>query len=190
MSEIATITWWIAALGAVALLCSCDRSELDMLDQPKVEAFAPTDSFDSGPSSRPQPPGTVALEDPPPGAAGIEVDLDLLWRGRERFDIYCSVCHGRAGDGDGMAVQRGFPRPTSLHDPRLRDETADEHIRDVIEHGFGKMPAYGERMSDRDAWAIVAYVRALQLGRHVSIERLPDELRRALAARPAQEPGP
>lgn len=86
-------------------------------------------------------------------------------RGRERFDIFCAPCHGPTGEGDGMVVQRGFPAPPSYHTDRLRG-APDRHIYDVITQGYGAMYPYGDRLSRQDRWAIVAYIRALQLSRH------------------------
>ena len=99
----------------------------------------------------------------------------LLERGRERFNIYCSVCHGRTGDGDGMIVQRGFRRPPTYHSDRLR-QSADGYVFDVITTGFGAMVSYANRIEVEDRWAIVAYIRALQLSQHALLEDLsPDE---------------
>lgn len=85
----------------------------------------------------------------------------LLIRGRERFNIYCSPCHGYAGYGDGIVVQRGFLAPPSYHTDRLRNEK-DQHLFDVITNGYGAMFSYGDRLDAKDRWAVVAYIRALQ----------------------------
>jgi len=100
----------------------------------------------------------------------------LLTRGRERFDIYCSVCHGRAGDGDGMIVRRGFRRPPSYHTDRLR-HAPDGHFYDVVTSGFGAMPSYASRVDVADRWAIVAYIRALQLSQNAQWDDVPVEQR-------------
>lgn len=109
-------------------------------------------------------PGTVdqgalardhALAEPPP------VNLALLQRGRQRYDIYCSVCHGLTGAGDGIVVARGFPRPASFNDPRLMSASA-RHLVDVIGQGSGTMYSFSDRVEPADRWAIVAYIRALQ----------------------------
>jgi mono/diheme cytochrome c family protein len=89
------------------------------------------------------------------------VTMALLERGRERFEIYCVPCHSPLGDGDGMVVRRGFPKPTSYHVDRLR-EAPDRQFYDVITQGYGIMYAYGDRVGPEDRWAIVAYIRALQ----------------------------
>ena len=94
----------------------------------------------------------------------IDVTRAVLERGRERYDVFCSPCHARTGDGDGMIVQRGFPRPPSFHLDRLRT-AADGHYYDVITNGFGAMYSYANRVKPDDRWAITAYIRALQLSR-------------------------
>ena len=86
----------------------------------------------------------------------------MLERGQQRFDIYCAPCHDRLGNGNGMIVRRGFRRPPSYHIDRLR-QVPDGYIYDVITNGFGAMPDYAAQIPPRDRWAIVAYVRALQL---------------------------
>jgi mono/diheme cytochrome c family protein len=105
----------------------------------------------------------------------------LLERGRERFNIYCAPCHGRAGVGDGMVVQRGMPRPPSLHDERLR-AAPDQHVFDVITRGYGVMYSYAMRVQPPDRWAIVAYIRALQLSQHATLADVPTADRDRLAA--------
>ena len=91
----------------------------------------------------------------------------VLQRGQERFNIYCAMCHDRVGTGKGMIVQRGYARPPSLHEPRLRD-APHGHFFQVITHGYGAMPAYAAQIPAEDRWAIIAYVRALQLSQHAS----------------------
>ena len=91
----------------------------------------------------------------------------LLERGRERFEIYCAVCHGRTGEGNGMIVQRGFPQPPSLHEQSLRDAPVG-HFFDVITNGYGVMYPYASRVAPEDRWAMAAYIRALQLSQHAA----------------------
>ncbi|WP_010582171.1 c-type cytochrome [Schlesneria paludicola] len=98
--------------------------------------------------------------------------LGLLERGQNRFNIHCAVCHGRTGVGDGMIVQRGFRRPPSYHDERLRNAAAG-HFFDVMTSGFGAMSSYSSRVDVVDRWAIVAYIRALQFSQLVELEELP-----------------
>ncbi|MGE0315074.1 MAG: cytochrome c [Lautropia sp.] len=154
----------IATLSAVALapLGACRQ---DMAVQPRYEAFSPSTRWPDGAASRPLVDGTVArgaLDRARALATPPRLDAALLARGRERYDIYCSPCHGFTGAGDGMVVQRGFPPPPSLLAPRLEALEA-RYIVDVIGHGHGVMFGYGDRVEPRDRWAIVAYVRALQL---------------------------
>lgn len=111
----------------------------------------------------------------------------LLERGRERYDIYCSPCHGLTGDGDGMIVRRGFRRPPSYHDDRLRQAAAG-YFYDVMSNGFGAMAPYASRIRAEDRWAIVAYIRALQLSTHVPVDELSEEQRAVLPN--ADEPTP
>ena len=98
-------------------------------------------------------------------ASPLPITPQLLARGQERFNIYCAPCHSRAGDGDGMIARRGFPHPPSYHTDALRN-APDSHFYDVITNGYGAMFPYAARVSPRDRWAIVAYIRALQLSQH------------------------
>jgi mono/diheme cytochrome c family protein len=103
--------------------------------------------------------------------------MDTLKRGQERFNIYCSPCHSEVGDGDGMVVRRGFPRPPSYHSDKLRN-APDAHFFSVITNGYGAMYSYADRVDARDRWAIVAYIRALQLSQNARLADVP-ELERA-----------
>ncbi len=95
----------------------------------------------------------------------IPVTKDLVDRGQDRFNIYCIVCHGPVGKGDGMIVRRGFSPPPTYHDDRLRNAPVG-HFFDVISNGWGKMNGYAAQVSVQDRWAIVAYIRALQLSQN------------------------
>jgi hypothetical protein len=167
-----------------------------MAKQPKYQRpYQVSDFFEDGQSSRPLVEGTVArgqlrvdrafyegmqgdrLIDHVP----MKVDRDVLARGRERFNIYCSPCHGRVGDGDGMIVRRGLSRPPSFHEPRLRDAPAG-HFYHVIANGYGAMYSYASRVPPEDRWAIVAYIRALQLSQHASLADAPPAERSKLEA--------
>lgn len=129
-----------------------------------------------------QPSGTVALgqlksplDNPKLEKNPLTLNRVLLARGRERFGFYCAPCHGDTGYGDGMIVQRGFPAPPSYHSDRLR-QVPDGYIFGVIGQGFGRMYGYGDRVNVEDRWAIVAYVRALQLSQNTQSASLsPDE---------------
>ena len=117
-------------------------------------------------------------------AGGIVFDerrrLLLIERGQERFDIFCAPCHGRVGDGDGMIVERGFPRPPSYHIDRLRNAPT-RHFYDVITEGYGARYSYAARVPPADRWAIVAYIRALQLSQDTAAGSLPADVRARLA---------
>jgi mono/diheme cytochrome c family protein len=173
------------------LTLSCRR---DMFDQPSRKPLARNDFFqDNQMASRPIVPHTVArgqLQEDEAFYTGklgtnlvttfpIPVTRDLLERGQERFDIYCSVCHGRTGEGNGMVVQRGFPVPPSYHIDRLRQAPVG-HFFDVMTQGYGIMYSYAQRVKPEDRWAIAAYIRALQLSRNVSLAELPASQRAQL----------
>jgi len=100
------------------------------------------------------------------------VDEQVMTRGRERYNIYCSPCHGLTGEADGMIVQRGFSRPPSLLEPRLR-EAPPGHFFEIISNGFGAMPDHAAQIRPRDRWTIVAYIRALQLAGSATLDDVP-----------------
>lgn len=183
-----------AVAGAVcAVLVGCHQ---DMYDQVKHEPLEPSAFFPDGRSSRPLEPGVIArgtLEENTAIATGkqgnqyvneipLDVNRDLLARGRERYNIFCTPCHGLAGSGDGIVVERGFSRPPSYHSDRLRG-VADGQIFDVITNGLGAMPSLRDRIPVRDRWAIVSYVRALQLSQAASVNDLSAEQLETLTPR-------
>jgi hypothetical protein len=157
-----------------------------MHDQPRYEAYEETDFFADGRSSREPVAGTVArgqlkedafLETGREGEAFVEsfpfpVTHAFVKRGQERYEIFCTPCHGRAGRGNGMVVLRGYRRPPSLHIDRLRSERPG-YLFDVVTRGFGAMPDYSAQIPVRDRWAIVAYVRALQLSQNAALGDVP-----------------
>ena len=173
-----------------ALLAGC---RADMQDQPRYEPNSASHFFADGRADRPSVAGAVprgAFHDDPPYYEGkrdgafvaelpIPVSKELLARGRERYDINCSPCHSRVGDGNGMIVQRGYKRPPSFHIERLRSAPAG-YFFDAITHGFGVMPSYAAQVPVADRWAIVAYVRALQLSEHATIVDVPESERAGL----------
>lgn len=171
---------WIVLVLAVA--AGCD----DMSQQPRAVAQEPSTFFADGKVNQAPPAHTVAR-----GDALWESQLKqrpamsdaLLERGKERFEVFCSPCHGVAGDGQGTVVQRGFPKPPDLSEPRLTS-APDEHLVKVISEGYGIMYGYGARIRPADRWAVVAYVRALQLSRRAPIDALPAADRAALEASP------
>ena len=186
--------------GAVSLpvlavfLCGCRQ---DMHDQPKYKTLAASTFFPDGKSARPVIPGTVArgqlrtddafyrgrTGDAAVTALPVPISRQLLERGRQRFDIFCAPCHGRLGDGAGMVVQRGFRPPPSLHIDRLREAPVG-HFFDVVSNGFGAMPGYASRIPAADRWAIIAYVRALQLSQNARLEDVGADQRKLLEATP------
>jgi len=151
-----------ALLLAALMLAACHQN-LTMSDQPKDAEWERSDLFRNGRVVQAPAPGSVAREDQTGNvlAERPPMTLALVQRGRERFEIFCSECHGDGGDADGMIVQRGFPRPPSFHDPRLV-AAPDEHFVDVITNGHGVMYSYADRVPPADRWAITAYIRALQ----------------------------
>ena len=135
---------------------------------PRLEPLEAAPALKDGSAALRPPPGTVPVDadlSPVPDALPREVPLAVVTRGRERYDIFCAPCHSPVGDGEGMIVQRGFPRPPSFHDPGLI-AAPDRHFYDVITHGYGVMFPYAARVPPADRWAIVAYIRALQLSQH------------------------
>jgi mono/diheme cytochrome c family protein len=164
------------------LIAGCHQN-LTMTDQPKDEEWERSALFRNGRVVQAPPAGTVSREGDARAllAQRPPMSLALVQRGRERFEIYCAPCHGYAGDGHGMVVQRGFPHPPSFHDPRLV-AAADSHFVEVITNGHGIMYSYADRVSPTDRWAIAAYVRALQKSRLGTLGDVPPQLRPALAA--------
>ena len=158
----------------------------DMHNQPKYLPLRATTFFDNGSSARPLVEGTVArgtLEEDEAFFTGkigttpvtelpFAVDEQVLDRGEERYNIYCTPCHDRTGSGNGMVVQRGYRPPPSFQNDRLRAAPAG-HFFDVMTNGFGAMPDYRTQISPRDRWAIVAYIRALQLSQHAAPSDVP-----------------
>ena len=181
----------LACLGSIAMLLAGCR--LDMHIQPKYLPDEPTTFFNDGRSERPVVPGTVArgqlrtdellytgkengvVADRFPFAM-TRADLE---RGRERYNIYCTPCHDYTGGGQGMIVQRGFPPPPSFHLERLRQAPAG-HYFEVITNGFGSMYSYASRVEPEDRWRIAAYIRALQLSQHATMQDVPENERTKL----------
>ena len=167
----------------VLLLAAC---RLDMHIQPRLNPLAKSDFYTDQRSARPPVEGTVARGDlredtyfytgkfgnTPGDYMPFPVTADVMTRGRERFNIYCSPCHSRLGDGNGMIPQRGFQRPPSYHIDRLRKAPLG-YFFDVMTNGFGAMPDYASQISPRDRWCIVAYIRALQLSQNASTAEVP-----------------
>ena len=147
------------------ILAGCGQN-LTMNDQRKYAEWERGSLFRNGRVVQAPPAGTVsrAAEPLDPIAARPPMTLALVQRGRARFEIFCTPCHGRSGDGNGIVVQRGFPRPPDYGEPRLMS-APDGYFYDVITHGHGAMYSYADRVPPRDRWAIAAYIRALQRSR-------------------------
>ncbi|HEX6622948.1 MAG TPA: cytochrome c [Pyrinomonadaceae bacterium] len=118
-----------------------------------------------------------------PDVFPMAIDEAALRRGQERFNVYCAMCHGMTGEGDGMIVRRGFRKPPSFYEDRLQSPTSSaSHLFDVITNGWGAMPSYSDMIPAEDRWKIIAYVRALQLGGKGKLEDVPADKRPALEA--------
>jgi mono/diheme cytochrome c family protein len=176
-----------------------------MHDNPRYEPLEQSAFFADGRSQRPLVANTVArgqLREDEHLYAGkvngqlatefpVPVNAALMLRGQERFNVFCSPCHGRTGKGDGMVVRRGYRAPTSFHDPRLR-QAPPGYIFDVVTHGFGAMPDYAAQIPVTDRWAIAAYIKALQFSQNATVNDVPADRRSELdspAASHAQPQG-
>ena len=180
------------ALMAVVAISGC---RLDMHLQPKYLPYAPTQFFHDGRSERPPVEGTVArgqlrLDEllytgKENGVESNRFPFPItqadLERGHEQYNVFCTPCHDYTGGGNGMIVQRGFPHPPSYHIDRLRNAPVG-HFFDVMTNGFGAMYSYGSRIDPQDRWRIAAYIRALQLSQHATIDDVPANARQKLAA--------
>ncbi|MBA2338871.1 MAG: cytochrome c [Pyrinomonadaceae bacterium] len=116
------------------------------------------------------------------------VTMEVLVRGKERYNIFCSMCHGATGYGDGMVVRRGYKKPPSYHEDRLRQERVG-HFFDVITNGWGSMPNYAPQIPVRDRWAIAAYIRALQASQQGTPTDVPADKRNQLEGGNAEHQG-
>jgi hypothetical protein len=188
--------WWRRRfrlrLGVTVLaLASAVACRQDMHDQPKYIPLRPSEFFTDGRSARPLPEGTVArghlnddvlfytgkgADGKPADTFPFPVTKDVILRGQQRFNVYCTPCHDRTGSGNGIIVRRGYRRPPTYHSDRLR-QVPNGYLFDVITNGFGAMQDYAAQIQPRDRWAIVSYVRALQLSQQASIEDVPAEIR-------------
>jgi mono/diheme cytochrome c family protein len=198
----------LLAAAAVLTLTGCERFMRDMYAQPRLGPDAASPLFADGRGTRPPPDGSVpaAMGDlaktsggrrgraelaarqaaaAAPDLAHAQPRLTLTWleRGRARFDIDCAPCHSALGDGDGQVARRGFPHPPSFHEARLR-ATADRHFYDVMSAGYGVMHSYADRLTPEDRWAVVAWIRALQLSRAAPVAELPAPVLAALQRLP------
>ena len=192
-------------LASVVLsLTGCERLMHNMYQQPRYDPGEASPLFPDGRAERPPPAGSIpvaggtlamsssgrkgrelpaAWEAANAASAPPPITQALLARGQQRYEIYCLPCHSPIGDGDGAIVRRGFPHPPSYHEQRLRD-APDRHFYDVITQGYGIMVPYADRVAPADRWAIVAYIRALQLSQHAPVAQLPQALQGRLRALP------
>lgn len=182
--KVARATAGLAATGLLAAAVGCRQ---EMYDQPKYEPLEASTFYSDNRASRPLVDGTVARGSVAP-AAGAEalrtelpmpLTLDLVRRGRQRYDIFCSPCHDRTGSGQGMVVRRGYRPPTSFHADRLREAPVG-HLYDVITRGFGAMPDYAQAIPPEERWAIAAYVKALQMSQGAGVGDVPSQERSRL----------
>ena len=177
--------------AALCALAGCDEAiRQDMANQPKNRPESPSDFFSDGRSVRPLIENTVArgsiandAYNVPKDFAGfppaVKINEKLLNRGEDRYKIFCTPCHGLQGDGLGMIAARGMKHPPSYHIDRLR-QAPNGYFYDVMTKGYGAMYSYSERIPPPDRWAIVAYIRALQLSRNAKVADLPPDLRQRL----------
>jgi cytochrome c5 len=186
---------WARGLILLTLVLTLASCRQKMANQPRYDPLEASDFFADGMSARPRIEGTVArgeLSTDPffdtgkvNGAVAdgfpFPVTIEVINRGHERYDIYCSECHSRIGDGNGMIPARGYRRPPSFHTDTVRTATTG-HLFDVMTNGFGAMPPYGKMIPPRDRWAIVAYIRALQLSQHATVADVPTNDRAQLDA--------
>lgn len=176
--------------GLAILLLFTAACQQQMADQPRYKPLAQSTFFGDDRSARPLVEGTVArghLDADERFSAGksggelvtalpVPLTLELLERGRDRFNIFCAPCHDRTGSGEGMVVRRGYRHPPSYHIDRLRQAPVG-HFFDVMTHGFGAMPDYAAQVPPQDRWAIAAYIRALQLSQNAALADVPSEAR-------------
>jgi len=190
----------LAAALAVAALSGCENAvRQDMANQPKNLPLTPSPFFADGRSERPILENTAARgalendvynvsKDFAGYPAGLKVDGKLFERGQDRYRIFCTPCHGLQGNGEGMIAMRGMKHPPSYHIDRLR-QAPNGYFYDVISNGFGAMYGYSDRIPPRDRWAIIAYLRALQLSRNARVGDLPESLRRKIESGEAPRGG-
>jgi mono/diheme cytochrome c family protein len=187
--SVTSVSLWLS-LAFVAAGC-----RQDMHDQPRYKPLAQSDFFGDDRSARPLVADTVArghlkdddqlytgkVDGQPVTTFPFPVTREVLERGQERFNIYCSPCHDRAGTGNGMIVRRGYKAPPTFHSDRARALPVGFFF-DVITNGFGAMPDYAAQVGVRDRWAIAAYIRVLQLSRHATLDDVPEADRASLDA--------
>jgi mono/diheme cytochrome c family protein len=186
-----------AFLALTVVVLSATGCRQDMHDQPKFKPLAENPFFEDRRSARPRVPGTVArghlaeddalhtgkVEGRPIDRLPVPLTAALVQRGRERFEAFCAPCHGRTGLGDGLVTQRGFKKPDSFHIDRLRGMPTGYYF-DVMTNGFGAMSDYAAQIPVGDRWAVVAYVRALQLSQNAGLDDVAADRRAELDQNP------
>jgi len=186
----------LLAFAAAGFLSAggCENLRQDMATQPKARPLRPSEFFADGRSERPLLENTVArgslandelFVPKESNSFPLPVTQELLNRGEDRYRIFCAPCHGLQGDGNGIITMRGMKHPPSYHQDQLR-QSPNGYYYDVITNGFGAMLGYSAQVPPRDRWAIIAYIRALQLSRNVKYGDLPAELQEKLT-HPANE---
>jgi mono/diheme cytochrome c family protein len=189
MTNTSRVSYGLFAASCFLFLSGCQLKQ-DMAHQPKARPLSPTEFFADRRSERPLLENTVArgaLADDalfvPKDSNNfpLPVNQELLERGQERYQIFCTPCHGLQGDGNGLIVMRGMKQPPSYHQDRLR-QVPNGYLYDVVTNGFGAMLGYSAQIPPRDRWAIIAYVRALQLSRNAPAADLPGDVREKLKA--------
>jgi len=187
-------------LALVALSTALAACRQDMHDAPSYDPLQESTFFSNGAASRTLVANTVArgqlredehfytgkVNGEPAAEFPMPITPEIMARGQERFNVFCSPCHGRTGAGNGMIVQRGFRQPPSYHEERLRNAPVG-YFFDVMTNGFGAMQDYSAQVPPADRWAIAAYIRALQLSQHATVADVPAD-RRGDLDRPAQTP--
>jgi mono/diheme cytochrome c family protein len=182
----------VAALALALTLSACGRN---MYDTPRAEALERSPFFADGAASQAPPEDTLSRErgavDPAfftgQGEGGlaselpVELSVELLLRGQERYNIFCTPCHGYDGRGDGVVVQKGFVQPTSFHAQRLLDQPVGYYVN-AITNGFGRMYSYASRIPPEDRWAIAGYIKALQLSQNATVDDVPADVLEELRA--------
>jgi mono/diheme cytochrome c family protein len=195
-----TNRWPVPICLALLLFAGCKPTN-DMDEKPSLKPHKPSAFFPDGASARPLVAGTIprppnmspgmpyvamasiSATTAPSSSIPFPITQQILKLGQQRYDIYCSVCHGRLGNGDGMIVRRGFTAPPSFHIQRLRD-APDSHFYEVISNGYGAMFSYNDRVSPDERWMITAYIRALQLAAQQARTLSQDQVRKLQGTRP------
>ena len=191
------VRWLVVLALFMAMGCEgttdIERLRQEMYNQSRFEPLEKNTFFADNRASRPWIKGTVArghlridahlytgmVDGKPAETFPFPITRDVILRGRDRYNIYCSPCHGYEGDGRGMVVRRGMKQPPSYHIERLQNETPG-YFFDVMTNGFGAMYSYASRIKPRDRWAIIAYIQALQLSQNATLDDVPADVRQRL----------